>query len=92
MIFNLFSVRIDLESRRILSDKQLKLADIERDLQRLYQIDPHAILCNVWNIFRLLLKFPQGKFLLGHEPKHNQKVMVFAETEDRYGIILQVTL
>lgn len=80
----LFSVRVDVESQRILSSKQMKLSDIESDLQRLYQIDSNSILKTLWHILRMMQKFPHGEYLLRHEQKHNNQVMVYTKIDERY--------
>lgn len=77
------SVRIDVESQRIVQCKEITLDDIERDLQRLYQIDARTLLENLWCLLRTIQKFPQGEYLFRHEPKHNNQVMVYAKTDDK---------
>lgn len=45
------------------------------------------LLDHLWNMLRTLQKFPQGDYLFRHESKHNNQVMVYAKTDDKYALL-----
>lgn len=82
--YTIISVRVDVAANRVVQTKKIGLVEIEKDLQRLHQIDANDMLKNFYNMIQIIQRFPDGKYLFRHEVKHNNQVLIYTETDDRY--------
>lgn len=74
-------IRIDFQTHKILSVREMSLKDIEKDLQRLHGISSEELLQILWGVLSVMKNFPGQNYLMHHEPVHDKKVMIYASRE-----------
>ncbi|GAB0094993.1 hypothetical protein DMENIID0001_103190 [Sergentomyia squamirostris] len=74
-------VRVDSQTKRILSIKELSLGRIERDLMRLHNVSSKDFLSRLWGIFNVMKNFPPQNYLIHHDPSHGRKIMIYASRD-----------
>uniref|UniRef100_A0A1B0D4J7 Uncharacterized protein n=1 Tax=Phlebotomus papatasi TaxID=29031 RepID=A0A1B0D4J7_PHLPP len=74
-------IRIDFQTLKILSVKEISLKDIEKDLQRLHGISSKELLQRLWGILSVMKNFPIQNYLMHHESIHDRKVKIYASRE-----------
>ncbi|XP_055701537.1 uncharacterized protein LOC129800857 [Phlebotomus papatasi] len=74
-------IRIDFQTLKILSVKEISLKDIEKDLQRLHGISSKKLLQRLWGILSVMKNFPVQNYLMHHESVHDKKVKIYASRE-----------
>lgn len=75
-------IRIDAVTGQIINFKYLKLIDIENELFYLYKIQPNSLLQNLWGLLKAINTFPSDQYLLKHELKNNNYVMVYNKCDN----------
>lgn len=81
-ITHVVRVRIDYKTSIVLSVENLSQADIEKEINRLYQLTPARLLTRVYNLLSMVTRFPVGKYLLDKETGQSQ-ILIHMETEQR---------
>jgi NMDA receptor-regulated gene protein 2 C-terminus len=83
-------VRIDAQTSNCLTHQYLDLAAIEEELQRLYACRPSDLLRQFHSTMTIVRTFPEGQYLLRHDEKNADKVMIYQRIESAAGSTLSL--